>query len=127
MLSSPYPESFKEFWTTPACLGGTKQDTKVPIIFNTANSVVRAQYFPKQIHDYFFKKYPDPAEAGDLWLKTINTQTSDGYTFLDYMQRQIDIGNYPTEETMTAARRIVSYLCSNGGVYNYYNKTNSCQ
>lgn len=125
MEKSPYPESFKDFWTTPACLGGTKQSTKVPIIFNTATSVVRDQDYPEQIHDYFFEKYKSPSEANELWLKTINTTTSDGYTFLDYLQFNMD--DYTTDASKKAVSNIVSYLCKNGGVYNKYKGKNSCQ
>jgi hypothetical protein len=123
MEASPYADSLKYFWTTPACSAPKKTDTFVPILFNTATDVVRSETFPKVVHDYFVTKKNDP----DAWIKAINTQTSDGYTFLDFIQYNIEKNNYGTKELMDAAQRIVTYLCQNGGAYSKYKDSIKCQ
>lgn len=123
MEASPYADSIKEFWTKPACQAPKKTDITVPILFNTATDVFRSEKFPNVVHDYFVNNKKDP----QMWLNAINTQTSDGLTFLDFMQYNIDrINNYSSKESMDAALRIVGYLCQNGGVYSKYKDITKC-
>jgi len=123
MENSPYKKSMNEFLTSPECLSQTKDQIKVPMLFNTAYSPIRTGEFPEVIHDYLVDEKKDPA----TWLKMINTQTSDGYTFLDYMQYNVTHGYYNTKATMDAALRVVSYLCRNGGEYAHYKTKKKCQ
>lgn len=122
MEASPYSSSLSEFWSTPACNAPIKSDTTVPILFNTASSAFRSQDFPKVVHDYFVLDKKNP----EAWLNAINTKTSDGLTFLDFMQVSSQRGNYTTKPMIEAAARIVSYLCKNGGVYSKYRETSKC-
>ncbi|MBO9537749.1 hypothetical protein [Herbaspirillum sp.] len=122
MAASPYPESFNEFWTTPACHAPMKNDTEVPIIFNTASDPVRSENFPGTVHDYFIEDRKDRK----TWLQAINTTTSDGYTFLDYLQYNIERGHYSLKRTQEAAGKIIAYVCRHGGVYAKYKNTVKC-
>lgn len=117
---SSYKERFNDFWTTPTCYSGTKNDSKVPVIFNTATSVVRSKYFPEQIHDYLLERNENSPHPEETWLKAINTPTSDGFTFLDYMKITLDRDYYSTPKTREAALYIIRYLCKTGGVYLKY-------
>lgn len=121
--ASAYPEHMKEFWTNPVCRAPNKNDIKVPALYNTASDVFRSEKFPSVVYDYFVNKKNDR----ETWLKAINTKTSDGMTFLDFLQYNIDQKNYGTPELMEPALRIVSYLCKNGGVYSKYAATSKCQ
>jgi hypothetical protein len=116
MEKSPYPSSFNEFLTSPVCLSQTKDQVRVPMLFNTAYNPTRDGDFPEVVRDYLVDERHDNA----TWLKAINTRTEDGYTFLDYMQYNISHDNYRTEATMKAAQKVVAYLCQNGGVYSHY-------
>lgn len=120
--ASPYASKMNEFWTSPVCHAPSKNDVKVPIIFNTATDVFKSEKFPNVVYDYFVNKKNDR----ETWLKTINTKTSDGMTFLDFLQYNIDQNHYGTPELMEPALRIVSYLCKNGGVYSKYVSTSKC-
>ena len=122
MEASPYADSMKDFWITSACHAPKKNDVLVPILFNTATDIVRSETFPKVVHDYFVTKKNDQ----DTWLKAINTQTNDGYTFLDFIQYNIERNNYGSKDLMDAAQRIVSYLCQNNGVYSKYKYSVKC-
>ena len=122
MEASPYASSLKEFWSTPACHSPRKNDSTVPILFNTATTVFRSEKFPQVVHDYFVNDKKDP----QAWLNAINTKTSDGLTFLDFLQFSIDKGNYDSKPTGEAAKRIVTYLCQNGGVYSKYRTSSKC-
>jgi hypothetical protein len=122
MEKSPYPSSFNEFLTSPVCLSQTKDQVKVPMLFNTAWDVSRSEEFPEVIHDYLVDEKNDPA----TWLKMINTQTSDGYTFLDYMQYNIAHNHYSSKASMDVALRVVDYLCKHGGEYAHYRDTVHC-
>ncbi len=122
MEASPYASSLKDFWSTPACHSPRKNDSTVPILFNTATTVFRSEKFPQVVHDYFVTEKKDP----QAWLNAINTKTSDGLTFLDFLQYSIDRGNYDSKPTGDAAKRIVSYLCQNGGIYSKYRTTSKC-
>ncbi len=122
MEASPYKDSIREFWTTPACEAPLKNDTPVPILFNTASNPIKSELFPKTVREYFVVDHHDP----ETWLKTINTTTSDGYTFLDYLQYNIQRGYYSYEPDKDAALRVVAYLCKNGGVYAKYKDTAKC-
>lgn len=122
MEASPYTSSLNEFWSTPACHSPRKNDTTVPILFNTATTAVRSEKFPQVVHDYFVLDKKDP----ESWLKAINTKTSDGLTFLDFMQYSLNKGNYDSKIAGEAAQRIVAYLCKNGGVYSKYVATSKC-
>lgn len=120
--ATPYSDSIIEFWTKPACSARKKTDMLVPILYNSVNDVYRTEKFPSVVYDYFVNKKKDPQS----WLKAINTKTSEGFTFLDFLQFNIDRNNYSTPETMDAALRIVSYLCKNGGVYSKYESSKKC-
>ena len=122
MEKSPYAKNLNEFWTTPACEAPKKLDTKVPIIFNTATDVFKSEKFPEAVHDYFLEEKKDLK----TWLALINTKTSDGLTFLDYLQYNISKENYSSKTTLDAASRIVKYLCANGGVYSKYKDSVKC-
>ena len=122
MEASPYASSLKDFWSTPACHSPRKNDSTVPILFNTATTVFRSEKFPQVVHDYFVTEKKDP----QAWLSAINTKTSDGLTFLDFLQYSLERGNYDSKPTGDAAKRIVSYLCQNGGVYSKYRSTAKC-
>jgi hypothetical protein len=122
MNASPYASSFNEFWTTPACHAPLKNDTTVPILFNTASDPQKSEDFPLELHDYLVGEKKDSA----TWLKAINTTTNDGYTFLDYMQYNISRGFYSYQKDKDAAIRVVNYLCKNGGVYNKFKDTVKC-
>lgn len=122
MEKSPYAKDLIEFWTTPACKAPKKLDTKVPIIFNTATDVFKSEKFPEAVYDYFESEKKQP----EVWLRVINTKTSDGYTFLDFMQYNIAKGNYSSNASMGAALRIVSFLCQHGGVHSKYRDTARC-
>ena len=122
MEASPYASSLKDFWSTPACHSPRKNDSTVPILFNTATTVFRSEKFPQVVHDYFVTEKKDP----QAWLNAINTKTSDGLTFLDFLQYSLEKGNYDSKPTGDAARKIVSYLCQNGGVYSKYRATAKC-
>ncbi len=119
----PYSSSFNEFWITPACHAPRKNDTNVPIIFNTATDVYRMVDFPKTIYEYFVEERKDPK----LWLLAINTKTSDGYTFLDYLHYNFLRGNYASGPLTDAANRIIAYVCAHGGEYSKYKDSKSCQ
>lgn len=120
--NSSYAKYLNEFWTTPACVAYFKNDTPAPIIFNTASNTPKNENFPRAVHDYFVEEKHSP----EIWLKTINTTTSDGYTFLDYLQYNFDRGNYKEKDSREAALRIISFLCKNGGVYSKYKQTSKC-
>ena len=122
MEASPFASTLKDFWSTPACHAPRKNDSTVPILFNTANTVFRSEKFPQVVHDYFVLEKKDP----QAWLNAINTKTSDGLTFLDFLQYSLEKGNYDSKPTGDAARKIVSYLCQNGGVYSKYRATAKC-
>lgn len=122
MDGSPYKSSINEFWTTPSCHAPLKNDTTVPIIFNTASNPVKNEFFPKTVHDYFVDDKKDSA----TWLKAINSKTSDGLTFLDFLQYNIERGYYSVESSKEAALRIVAYICKNGGVYSKYKDSAKC-
>jgi hypothetical protein len=120
--ASPYADSMVEFWTAPACDAPQKLDSKVPMIFNTADKVLDSENFPIEVREYLLEVKKDTT----TWLKIINSKSSDGYTFLDYMQYNIAKGNYSLQSTIDAAHRIVQYLCQNGGVYSKYKDTVKC-
>lgn len=122
MEASPYAKNLNEFWTTPACHAPMKNDIKVPIIFNTATDVFKSEKFPEAVHDYFLEERKDLK----TWLALINTKTSDGLTFLDFLQYNISGGDYRSKATLDAANRIVKYLCANGGVYSKYKDSVKC-
>lgn len=121
--ASPYANLMVEFWTAPACRSHVKQDVKIPMIFNTANRAAQGEDFPKTVREYLLEVKKDTS----TWLKIINAKTTDGLTFLDYMQFNITNGSYSTKTTQEAAKRIVLYLCNNGGVYSKYKDTVKCQ
>lgn len=121
MEQTPYAS--KDYWTTPACRAPLKTDTAVPIIFNTASNAPKNENFPKVVHDYFVNDKKDP----QTWLKVINTKTSDGLTFLDFMQYNLGRGHYDSvKASKDAALRIVAYICKNGGVYSKYKDSAKC-
>jgi hypothetical protein len=120
--SSQFSGEVTSFWTTPACNAPTKTDTKVPILFNTVTDVYRSENFPKIVHDYFFKKLNNP----EAWLKAINTLSTDGQTFLDFLKYSLDRGNFASKESTEAALRVTNYLCQNGGVYSKYKESSKC-
>jgi hypothetical protein len=120
--ASPYANYATEFWTTAACRAPEKNDSQVPMIFNTAHIAAQAESFPKVVKKYLLEVKHDKT----TWYKIINSKSTDGFTFLDYLQYNIDRGNYSTTETIEAVQRIVSYLCSNGGEYNTYKSTSKC-
>lgn len=122
MENSPYASDITEFWTTSACHAPSKNDVNVPIIYNTASNPVKNELFPKVVHDYFLNDKKDMQS----WLRAINSTTSDGYTFLDFIQYNILRGNYSLKKTSDAAQRIVTYLCKNGGVYSKYKDSAKC-
>jgi len=122
MDASPYASHWLEFWTTPACTANNKLDSKVPMIFNTANDPVFNEQFPQAVRDYLLEVMNDKTS----WSQIINTKSSDGLTFLDYMHYNISIGNYLLPQTKDAASRIVRYLCQHGGVYSKYKDTVKC-
>jgi hypothetical protein len=122
MEESPYTSSVNEFWTTPVCHAPLKNDTNVPIIFNTASNPVKNEFFPKVVHDYFV----NDKKNLQTWLNVINTKTSDGLTFLDFLQFNIDKGFYSVKSDKDAAIRVVSYICKNGGVYSKFKDTAKC-
>lgn len=121
METSPYAGSMKEFWSTPACHAPLKNDTEVPILFNTASDPVRSEKFPKVVHDYLVTDKKD----AQTWLKAINTRTSDGYTFLDFLRFNLGSGFYG-KASRDAAQRVVAYLCENGGVYSRFKDSAKC-
>lgn len=120
--SSPYKSSLEEFWTTPACLVSLRTTAKGTILFNTASNTVKNENFPQVVHDFLIEEKNRP----DIWLKAINSTTSDGYTFLDYLQYTIARDYYKGNGTRDAALRIISYLCKNGGMYSKYKETEKC-
>lgn len=120
MKKSPYPESLKEFWTTPACRAPLKNDTPVPIIFNVTIDPPRMEKFPSTIYEYFVEDNNDM----ETWLKIINTKTSDGYTLLDFIQYNINKREYSL--TLPHIRRIVDFVCKHGGVYSKYKDSVKC-
>lgn len=122
MEASPYAKNLNEFWTTPACHAPMKNDIKVPIIFNTATDVFKSEKFPEAVHDYFLEEKKDLK----TWLALINTKTSDGLTFLDFLQYNISKERYSSKASSEAANRIVKYLCENGGVYSKYKDSAKC-
>jgi hypothetical protein len=122
MEASPYASRLVDFWTTPACHAPTKNDTDVPILFNTATDVYKSEKFPAAIHDYLVNEKKQP----EAWLKAINTKTTDGYTFLDLMQYNLARGYYSSKESRESASKVVKYLCQNGGVYSKYKDTAEC-
>jgi hypothetical protein len=122
MHGCPYATNFKEFWSTPACHAPLKNDTNVPIIFNTASNPVKNEEFPIVVHDYLI----DEKKDFETWLKIINTKTNDGYTFLDYLQYNLDRGFYSAKKDKDAALRIVTYICKNGGVYSKLKDSSKC-
>ena len=118
-----YASSMKELWTTPGCRAPLKTDTLVPILFNTASNAPKNEKFPKVIHDYFVDDKKDP----QTWLKAINTTTSDGLTFLDFMHHLFARHHYDSvKASKDAALRIVKYICSTGGVYSKYKDSARC-
>jgi hypothetical protein len=123
MDASPFPYSMVEFWTAPVCRAPQKLDSKVPMIFNTAENVHQAENFPKAIREYLLEVKHDSA----TWLKIINSKSSDGLTFLDYMYYSINHNMYTIQETKDAAQRIVNYICKNGGLYSKYKDDVKCQ
>ena len=74
------------------------------------------------VHEYFV----DDKKDTETWLKAINTKTSDGLTFLDFLQYNIKRGFYSVQKAEDAAIRVVSYICKNGGVYSKYKATTKC-
>jgi hypothetical protein len=120
--SSPYASNQLDFWTNPACQLSSKNDTPGTIIFNTANNTVKNENFPKVVHDILVDKKHSP----ETWLKAINTTTSDGYTFLDYIQYKYNNGDYDRSEYNEAAKRIITYVCQNGGVYSKFKESAKC-
>lgn len=122
MEASPHPESFKEFWTTPACYAEKKTNTPVPMIFNIATDVIRSQKFPKTIYEYFVEEKKDK----ETWLKIINTQTSDGLTFLDFLQYNINKGYYGSPATLDGAKKMIAIVCDHGGVFSKYKESAKC-
>jgi hypothetical protein len=120
--ASPYASAMEEFWTAPVCDAPQKLSSKVPIIFNTAHNVTQAENFPQAVREYLLEVKKDTT----TWLKIINSKSSDGYTFLDFMQYNISYENYRLQESKDAAQRIVQYLCQNGGVYSKYKDTVKC-
>lgn len=121
-LSGKYGENAYAFWTTPSCHAPRKNDTEVPIIFNTASDPVRSENFPRTVHDYMVEERKDRT----TWLRAINTTTSDGYSFLDYLQYNIERGNYSLKRTQDAVNKIIAYICLHGGTYSKYKNTVKC-
>jgi hypothetical protein len=122
MDTCPYPNSTAEFWTTPECSSTANINTKVPIIFNTAEDVISNEDYPKTVREYLLEVKKDTA----MFTKIINAKSTDGLTFLDYLQFNISINRYSTQDSMDAAKRIIQYLCKYGGVYSKYKDTVKC-
>jgi hypothetical protein len=119
---SPYADSMIEFWTAPACRALQKLSSKVPVIFNTADKVLDSENFPKGVREYLLEVKKDTT----TWPKIINSKSTDGFTFLDYMQYNIAKSYYSQQDEKDAAQRIVQYLCQHGGVYSIYKDTVKC-
>lgn len=120
---SPYSEDFNDFWTKPDCESKRIVDSKVPLMFNVADDVIRMEKFPKFIYEYFLEERNDK----EAWLGIINTKSSDGYTFLDYLQYHFDNKHFSNPSLAAAANRIVEFVCKNGGTYSKYSQTSKCQ
>jgi len=121
--ASPYASHWQEFWTAPACHASVKTDSLVPIIFNTARMVAQAENYPKAVREYLLEVKQVDETA---WLRMINTKSSDGLTFLDYMRHCITHNVYSLQDSKDAAQRVVNYLCQHGGVYSKYKDTVKC-
>jgi len=120
--ASPYASRSIEFWTTPACNAVYNTESKVPMIFNTATDVVRSEKFPMTVKEYLLEVKNDKTS----WPQIINTKSTDGLTFLDYLQLGKSRGKYSTPSTIAAADRIIKYLCQHGGVYSKYKNSVKC-
>lgn len=120
--ASPYAKNLNEFWTAPACNTDMKHHLKVPIMFNTAINAPKSENFPQAVHDYFVEEKNNP----QAWLEIVNAKSSDGSTFLDFLQFNLQRNYYSVKPSKDAALRIVDYLCKNGGVYSKYKDSVKC-
>lgn len=118
----PYKDSFNDFWVGHNCTASMLNTMKAPVIYNTANNPIKNVNFPQTIHEFLVEERKDP----EAWLKMINTPTSEGHTFLDYLKFNFDNKNYQLKKTQDAANRIIEYICKNGGVYSKYKETAKC-
>lgn len=122
MDESTYAQNAVEFWTSSECVSRTKVGSKVPMIFNTAYDVNGDEDYPKIVREYLLEVKKDSS----TWLKMINAHSSDGLTFLDYLQYNLEAGRYKSADSKAAANRIVQYLCKYGGVYFKYKESKKC-
>lgn len=89
-----------------------------PMMHLVADDPAGRVEFPEVIYKYYTIKRKNP----DQWLAVVNAKNTEGETVLDYLDHCITIGNFYSEGSKDAVARIISFLCSRGGVYSKYDR-----
>ena len=69
----------------------------------------------------FIKKRKEP----EIFTKILNTKNSKGETILDYIESLRSMGTNVHVDLQAPVAKLISFICSHGGVYATY-KTKSC-
>ena len=104
----------EEFLTEQVCQPSLYSDAiKSPMIHAVAEDIIKREEFLQNIWLYYSKKRKQP----EIFSKVINSKNTRGETLLDYLKIAQEKGTYGFDTQKAAYTKIVTLLCSRGGVY----------
>ncbi len=109
------------FYHTKCQPKGYSTAVKSPMIHYIAEAPESRGEFLNMIWLYYSKKRKEP----EIFTKILNTKNSKGETILDYIESLRSMGTNVHVDLQAPVAKLISFICSHGGVYATY-KTKSC-
>lgn len=115
MEATPYPVD--TYFQMASCQPSNyNSSVKAPIFHLIADNPSKREKFLNILWLYYSRKKNDPVG----FTKNLNAKNTKGETLLDYIESMKKNDMYPTLAFQTSISKIISMVCSRGGVYSVY-------
>jgi len=116
MEKTPYGVD-ENFLSSQCQMSGYPVTIRSPMIHYVAESPDFREDFLRTISLYYFKKRKQP----EIFTQVLNYENTEGETILDYIESLRIYGQTYTEDVKQGSlKRIINFICINGGVYKKY-------
>lgn len=113
--ASPYP--IDAVLQNPVCkprkIGG---GNKVTIMQLTVEDVYSRKEHMEKMYNYIMKKH----KKESIFTNAVNALNTDGMTVLDYIEFNLNNGEFSTADSKVQIAKVKEFVCSHGGVYSKY-------
>lgn len=113
--ASPY--SIDVILQNPACwprkIGGAHTITIMQL---TVEDVYSRKEHMEKMYNYIMKRHKNE----QIFTDAVNAQNTDGMTVLDYIQFNLDNGEFSTADSKIQVGMIRDFVCTHGGIYVQY-------